>query len=56
MLLPPRIVEYVVVHEVVHLQEPLHSATFWLRMERAMPDFDSRKRWLAENGHQVGSI
>lgn len=56
VLLPPRIVEYIVVHEVVHLLEPLHSANFWLRVERAMPDFDSRKQWLAEHGHQVGGV
>src|SRR5438128_1866101 len=51
VLLPPRIVEYVVVHELVHLGEPLHSPNFWLRVERAMPDFGNRRQWLAEHGH-----
>ena len=27
-----------------------HSPAFWRRLERAMPDFAARKRWLAENG------
>lgn len=48
ILLPPRIVEYVVVHELVHLREPHHSAEFWRRVERAMPDFSHRREWLAE--------
>jgi predicted metal-dependent hydrolase len=56
VLLPPRIVEYVVVHELVHLAESRHSPDFWLRVERAMPDFARRKSWLAVNGHMVAGI
>ena len=50
--LPPRMVEYVVVHELVHLIEPHHGKDFWRRVERVIPDFDDRKRWLAEIGHR----
>ena len=49
-LLPPRIVEYLVAHELVHLLEPSHAAAFWRRLERAMPDYAERKAWLAANG------
>lgn len=49
ILLPPRIVEYIVAHELVHLHEPHHTPEFWSRLERAMPDFAQRKQWLAEN-------
>lgn len=50
ILLPPPIVEYVLVHELVHLLEPNHTPEFWLRLERAMPDYEQRKTWLAKNG------
>ena len=50
--LPPRIVEYVVVHELVHLVEPHHGTEFWRRVERVIPDYAARKRWLAENGNR----
>ena len=50
VLLPPSIVEYVVVHELVHLLEPNHTPEFWTRLERVMPDYETRKKWLAENG------
>ena len=50
--LPPRIIDYVVVHELVHLLEPRHDDAFWRRVERAMPDYAARKEWLAEHGHQ----
>jgi predicted metal-dependent hydrolase len=49
ILLPARIVDYIIVHELVHLHEPHHTPEFWTRLERAMPDFALRKRWLAEH-------
>jgi hypothetical protein len=56
ILLPTRIAEYVVVHEMAHLHEPHHTPSFWLRVERAMPDFAQRKTWLAEHGIDVEGI
>lgn len=53
ILLPTRIAEYVVVHEIAHLHEPHHTPAFWLRVERAMPDYSQRKAWLAEHGIDV---
>jgi predicted metal-dependent hydrolase len=50
VLLPPPAIEYVVVHELVHLLEAHHTPAFWTRVERAMPDYEQRKRWLAERG------
>ena len=50
VLLPPSIVEYVVIHELVHLHERNHTPKFWTRVERAMPDYARRKTWLAERG------
>ncbi len=56
ILLPARIAEYVVVHEIAHLHEPHHTPGFWLRVERAMPDYAQRKAWLAEHGIEVEGI
>lgn len=56
ILLPPRIVEYVVVHELVHLHEPRHSPGFWQRVERVLPDYTARKTWLAEHGAGVAMM
>jgi hypothetical protein len=33
-----------------------HTPAFWLRVERAMPDFAQRKTWLAEHGIDVEGI
>jgi hypothetical protein len=43
-------IEYVVVHELVHLIEPHHTTAFWDRVERVLSDFGERKQWLAQKG------
>lgn len=48
--LPPRIIDYLVAHELAHLRAPHHDSDFWRRLERAMPDYAARKHWLAEQG------
>jgi predicted metal-dependent hydrolase len=50
MLLPPTVVDYVIVHELAHLIEPNHTPEFWLRVSRTLPEFEQRKSWLAEHG------
>lgn len=56
ILLPRHIAEYVVVHELVHLHEPHHTPAFWRRLERAMPDYEQRKNWLARHGIEVEGV
>lgn len=56
ILLPARIAEYVVVHELAHLHEPHHTPEFWRRVERALPDFELRNDWLSRNGKSVEGL
>lgn len=56
-MLPRTMIEYVVVHELVHLIEPHHTNAFWDRVERIVSDWCDaygglrlRKQWLAQNG------
>jgi predicted metal-dependent hydrolase len=49
-MLPRTMIEYVVVHELVHLIEPHHTNAFWDRVERVVSDWCDRKQWLAQNG------
>lgn len=49
-LLPPRIIDYVIAHELVHLKIAHHTPEFWKKLERAMPDYEQRKEWLAKHG------
>lgn len=49
-MLPHPMIEYVVAHELVHLIERSHSDAFWERLERVLPDYAERQRWLREHG------
>jgi len=46
---PPDIVDYVVVHELVHISQPDHSKTFWNKVKEILPDYERRRKWLREN-------
>jgi predicted metal-dependent hydrolase len=35
--LPVRSIDYIIVHELVHIQEPHHSPEFWQAIDRALP-------------------
>lgn len=50
ILLPPPVIDYIIVHELAHLFHPNHSDNFWRHVQRVLPDADVRKQWLAENG------
>lgn len=45
-LVPQPLMEYVLVHELVHLWEPGHGAGFRRRMDALMPDWKQRRRDL----------
>lgn len=50
MLMPDKVLDYVVVHELCHLKQMNHSKKFWMEVERYMPDYQNYKKWLNENG------
>lgn len=50
MLMPDKVLDYVVVHELCHLKQMNHSKKFWMEVERYMPDYQNYRKWLNENG------
>jgi predicted metal-dependent hydrolase len=46
--LPVRLVDYIIMHELVHLVEGHHGPAFWQALDRAMPDWQKRKDTLAD--------
>lgn len=51
--MPPEVLDYVVVHELAHRREMNHSPRFWAIVEKVLPDYKERRRWLKENGATV---
>lgn len=50
VLAPPDVLRYVVVHELCHLRWRGHGPRFWALVEKQMPEFETARRWLRENG------
>lgn len=53
MLAPPRILDYVVVHELCHRIEMNHSKAFWDAVETVLPDYRELRKWLKDNGRTL---
>jgi len=53
MQLPPHVIDYVVVHELVHLKVQNHSPAFWKQVGQVLPDYQTRRRWLRERGGEL---
>lgn len=53
MLTPPEVRDYLIVHELCHRREMNHSPRFWAEVERVLPDYRERERWLKQNGGDI---
>lgn len=49
-LMPTDILDYVIVHELAHLKQMNHSSVFWKEVEKVIPDYKNKRKWLKENG------
>lgn len=53
VLMPPKVLDYVVVHELAHRKEMNHSRKFWAEVKNVLPDYEERRTWLKEVGGYV---
>jgi predicted metal-dependent hydrolase len=53
IMAPMEVVDYVIVHELVHTVFHNHSKRFWKKVEAIMPNYKEHKKWLRKNGQQV---
>jgi len=52
IMAPPAIIDYVIVHELMHIKEKNHSTAFWKLIEAVMPEYKIHRRWLKDNNYK----
>jgi len=50
---PPSLVDYVLAHEVAHVEHPSHGPAFWAALGRIMPDYEARRAVLRRVGGKL---
>ena len=50
LLMPEWVRDYVLVHELMHLERLDHSPRFWTLVEAAYPAYRDARAWLRHNG------
>jgi predicted metal-dependent hydrolase len=53
IMAPLSVIDYVVVHELAHLEEKHHGEKFWDKVRLMMPNYEEKDTWLKENGHML---
>lgn len=53
VMAPVEVIDYVVIHELVHLEIKNHSSAFWKKVQEYLPDYKKRRAWLKAHGYQL---
>jgi predicted metal-dependent hydrolase len=49
VMAPADVIDYVIVHELAHIEHHDHSKAFWASVGEIMPGYKEKKKWLKEN-------
>ena len=50
IMLPESVIDYVLIHELAHINVPNHSSKFWELVKKKDPQYCKNKKWLKDNG------
>ncbi len=50
ILTPRQVIDYVILHELVHTKILNHSHAFWVHLRAICPDAETAMRWLSQSG------
>ena len=53
VMLPKKVIDYVIVHELCHIIEPNHSNSFWSLVKKYDKEYIVNKDWLKKNGIEI---
>ncbi|MBO5240407.1 MAG: M48 family metallopeptidase [Clostridia bacterium] len=46
---PKEVIDYVIVHELAHTKQKNHSPAFWREVEKFVPDYKRKRKWLKDH-------
>jgi predicted metal-dependent hydrolase len=50
---PPFVVDYIILHELMHLRQMNHSRRFWAEVEKVCPAWREAEAWLRRHGRDI---
>lgn len=53
IMLPERVIDAIVVHELCHIVHPNHSKNFYELVRSFIPEYDEINKWLKKNGKMI---
>ena len=53
---PKDVIDYVIIHELVHTDVKGHSRNFWRNVESYIPDYKQHENWLKENSQKILTV
>ncbi len=53
-MVPSSVVDYIIIHELMHLREMSHSPRFWKFVEMAFPQYRESEDWLKTHHSELG--
>ena len=54
IMVPSSVVDYIIIHELMHLREMSHSPRFWKFVEMACPQYRESEHWLKAHHSELG--
>ena len=52
MFAPQDVIDYVLIHELAHLIHQNHSDRYWRVVEKIMPDYQQKEKFLTDNNYK----
>jgi predicted metal-dependent hydrolase len=51
VMAPVSVIDYVVIHELVHTTHHNHAKSFWKEVSKHCPNYKEERKWLRRHGH-----
>jgi hypothetical protein len=50
---PQFVIDYIILHELMHLRQMNHSKRFWAEVEKVCPTWREAEKWIRQHGREI---